>query len=369
MQLCDVLAYLHSQNIIFRDLKPGNIMLTKDNRIKLIDFGIVRFFNPKKTKDTQAIGTPGYFGPEALHGQTDARSDIYSLSVTLHQLVTGYDPGTSVFHIPAARTINPRVSQEMERILLRGHQTDRNQRWTSMNEMRAAFSLLSKAYSAGGSSSSYINNNLGPTVSTQGAIKTSRPTQKLILAASQLSTNQLMLLSGGLVLTIVIATWVLTPILNSIRIDWNIVPLTALFGAFGYAALPRRGSAAGAHILLGGALTLTINVRLGWTGTYTGPDLFWGLVVSGLAMEVWVTFLNRIKGRNLDEAWKREIGWLAAMATLGTIILFGLLFDGLYFRNILQWIMAGLLGAAGWFLGDLIQQTILYRRTGFRQLP
>ena len=94
LQLCDVLDYLHTHTppIIFRDLKPGNIMITPTGQVKLIDFGIVRFFKPGKTKDTQALGTPGYCAPEATSGQTDARSDIYSLCVTLHQMLTGYDP-------------------------------------------------------------------------------------------------------------------------------------------------------------------------------------------------------------------------------------------------------------------------------------
>ncbi|MBK7179389.1 MAG: protein kinase [Chloroflexi bacterium] len=67
-QLCDVLHYLHQQSppIIFRDLKPGNIMLDRNNQIKLIDFGIARFFKPTQTKDTQVIGTPGFAAPGVI---------------------------------------------------------------------------------------------------------------------------------------------------------------------------------------------------------------------------------------------------------------------------------------------------------------
>jgi predicted Ser/Thr protein kinase len=90
-QLCDVLAYLHNQPtpIIFRDLKPGNIMITRDGHIKLIDFGIARFFRQSGSQDTQLLGTPGYAPPEQYgKAQTDERSDIYSLAVTLFHLMT-----------------------------------------------------------------------------------------------------------------------------------------------------------------------------------------------------------------------------------------------------------------------------------------
>src|SRR5258708_5990117 len=90
-QLCDVLEYLHSQEppVIFRDMKPGNIMLTRSGRIKLIDFGIARLFRHSGSQDTQLLGTPGFAPPEQYgSAQTDERSDIYSLAMTLFQLLT-----------------------------------------------------------------------------------------------------------------------------------------------------------------------------------------------------------------------------------------------------------------------------------------
>jgi serine/threonine protein kinase len=90
-QLCDVLEYLHSQHppVIFRDMKPGNIMVTRSGTIKLIDFGIARLFRASSSQDTQLLGTPGFAPPEQYgSAQTDERSDIYSLAMTLFQLLT-----------------------------------------------------------------------------------------------------------------------------------------------------------------------------------------------------------------------------------------------------------------------------------------
>lgn len=91
LQLCDCLAVLHKKNIIHRDLKPSNIMLTEENFIKLIDFGIARFFKPSSTADTELMGTRGYAPPEQFglfdFGQTDRRSDIYALGMTIKNLL------------------------------------------------------------------------------------------------------------------------------------------------------------------------------------------------------------------------------------------------------------------------------------------
>ena len=137
-QLCDVLAYLHSRQppVIFRDLKPDNIMLDSEGRIKLIDFGIARLFQPGKGKDTRVMGTPGYAAPEQYGtGQTDARSDIYALGVTLHQLLTGYDPSLSPFNLPPARNINPGLSPAVEAVIAKATQPDVTARFQTAAEM------------------------------------------------------------------------------------------------------------------------------------------------------------------------------------------------------------------------------------------
>jgi serine/threonine protein kinase/WD40 repeat protein len=100
LQLCAVLDYLHTRqpSIIFRDLKPANVMRTPERHLYLIDFGIARHFKPGQIKDTMPLGSPGYAAPEQYGKvQTTPRADIYSLGVILHQLLTGDDPTNTPF--------------------------------------------------------------------------------------------------------------------------------------------------------------------------------------------------------------------------------------------------------------------------------
>ena len=109
-QLCDVLDYLHTCQppIIFRDLKPANIMRTPKGHIYLIDFGIARHFKPGQYKDTASYGSPGYSPPEQYgQAQTSERSDIYSLGATLYHLLSGYKPARSPFRLPLLQSLVP----------------------------------------------------------------------------------------------------------------------------------------------------------------------------------------------------------------------------------------------------------------------
>ena len=122
IQLCKVLNMLHRQDppIIFRDVKPANIMRTPKGRLYLIDFGIARRFSPEKHKDTQPLGSPGYAPPEQYgRAQTTVQSDIYSLGATLSELLTGNDPlDTSTSNASAvSQPIPPKLRQLLDTML------------------------------------------------------------------------------------------------------------------------------------------------------------------------------------------------------------------------------------------------------------
>ena len=113
-QLCDVLAYLHGlvPPIIYRDMKPSNVMLKPKGRVVLVDFGIARLF--KAARKGTMIGTLGFAPPEQYQGLVDPRSDIYSLGATLHYVLTGRDPEKfPPFSFPPVRELRPAVSSNL----------------------------------------------------------------------------------------------------------------------------------------------------------------------------------------------------------------------------------------------------------------
>ncbi len=141
-QLCDVLGYLHSREpaIIYRDMKPANIMLKPDGNLTLIDFGTAREFKEKNLADTTCLGTVGYAAPEQFGGmgQTDARTDIYCLGATLYHLVTGLNPSEPPYEIKPIRQVNPGLSSGLERILLKCTQRNPADRYQSAAELMYA---------------------------------------------------------------------------------------------------------------------------------------------------------------------------------------------------------------------------------------
>ncbi len=142
IQLCDVLEYLHTRTppIVYRDMKPSNVMLRPDGTAMLIDFGTAREYKERNVADTTCLGTQGYAAPEQFggHGQTDARTDIYCLGATLYHLLTGHNPAEPPYQMYPIRYWNPQLSAGLEAIILKCTQQDPKNRFQSCAELKYA---------------------------------------------------------------------------------------------------------------------------------------------------------------------------------------------------------------------------------------
>src|SRR6266568_8295077 len=167
MQVCEALSYIHSRTppIVLRGLKPGNVMVTPEGDVQLIDFGIARRFDPNKRTNTENLGTISYASPEHLGSitapgqrrsaqnpgrlvQTDARSDIYSLGATMYHLLTNYEPdpiqtptpGSILAKNPRLRTVQVggKLVCPVEQVMIKAMQQDPAQRFQSTEAMRMA---------------------------------------------------------------------------------------------------------------------------------------------------------------------------------------------------------------------------------------
>ncbi len=139
-QLCDVLQYLHDNALIYRDMKPSNVMVARDGRVKVIDFGIAQLLRPGH-RGTM-IGTPGYAPPEQYQGITNAQSDEYALAATLHHLLTGRDPREHApFSFPPAHTLNNDVSRATSRTLQKALQMEMEDRFPTVQAFRQALPI------------------------------------------------------------------------------------------------------------------------------------------------------------------------------------------------------------------------------------
>ena len=141
-QLCDVLGYLHSRKppIIYRDMKPSNVMLKPDGNVVLFDFGTAREYKITSMEDSTLLGTRGYAAPEQYggHGQTDARTDIYCLGATMYHLLTGHNPSQPPYTMYPIREWNPNLSKGLEAIVLKCTQNNPIDRYQSCAELMYA---------------------------------------------------------------------------------------------------------------------------------------------------------------------------------------------------------------------------------------
>ena len=138
-ELCDVLDYLHTQSkpIIYRDMKPSNIILQPNGNIKLIDFGIAREYKEENINDTTNLGTRGYAAPEQFASgmQSDIRTDIYGLGVTMYHLVTGKNPCEPPYEIHPIRYWDNELSTGLESIILKCTRPNPEDRFDSCAEL------------------------------------------------------------------------------------------------------------------------------------------------------------------------------------------------------------------------------------------
>ena len=176
IQIADVLDYLHNQPspIVYRDLKPSNIMIDGNtSRIMLIDFGIARSISQKEEKGVTAVGTMGYAPPELFSGNVEPRSDIYSLGSTMFHLLTGADPQSNPLLIfdfqknPRPRQINPRLSDQIESILMQAVEYNAESRFPTAAELRRVLEAHLAALQAGKQTYGVTTSAPSPSLSSQ----------------------------------------------------------------------------------------------------------------------------------------------------------------------------------------------------------
>ena len=143
LQICSVFKYLHGLNppIIYRDMKPGNVMLKPDGNIMVIDFGTAREYKHESGEDTIHLGTKGYAPPEQFqdnHQQTDPRTDIYNLGATMYHLVTGKNPSKPPFKFLPIRQVDRTLSSGLESIILKCVAPDPNERYQTVDDLEFA---------------------------------------------------------------------------------------------------------------------------------------------------------------------------------------------------------------------------------------
>jgi F-box protein 11 len=180
-QLCNVLDYLHTRQppIIFRDLKPANVMITADDYVYLIDFGIARLFKPGQAKDTIALGSPGYAAPEQYgRAQSTEQADIYGLGATLHHLLSGHDPSDDPFQFPPLALDQYAEGPALAALIQRMVALQKDQRPASIQEIKQTLRNLPAL------SSNTLSGTTSTFSSTQFSTSSASSTKSVIVAPS-----------------------------------------------------------------------------------------------------------------------------------------------------------------------------------------
>jgi len=155
IDILDILDYLHTSfktPVVYKDLKPSNVIINPEGKATLVDFGISRHYKPDQDTDTFRLASPGYMAPEHFsgRGQTSPRTDIYCLGAILYQMLTGRDPTVTPFKFPSMSTLDPSISTELEQVISRAIRLNPAERYETVKEFREKLESLldSKAYEA-----------------------------------------------------------------------------------------------------------------------------------------------------------------------------------------------------------------------------
>ena len=216
LQLLDALALCHSRRILHRDIKPQNIVITPDGRAVLVDFGLVKLWDPRRPETQRIVrgmGTPEYASPEHFHlggFHTDPRSDLYSLGATLYYALTGREPPSAfdrwANNVPLPPLRGPNISPQVAGVILRAMELDPNRRFADARQMQAALQQ------AAGVSAPQIAPGSSPIFAASGPSTGPRPAHPPVLRdvrwPLEMATGTVMALVGVLVIQVLLfAPW------------------------------------------------------------------------------------------------------------------------------------------------------------------